>query len=230
MSKRRPVNPYDQMPDRTHHGNLESNLDFLQRTGVLDETGQVLEIGPGKGGLLHHLSESGVDIQAVEINEAFIAAARNRSPHLRLTHVSDTTLPFAEESFDVVLSFDVLEHIPDTDSHLTEVRRVLKPNGRYLLQSPNKWTNVVFETIRWRSFSKWRAHHCSLHSYYGFRRRFAKHGFTVTFHDVAVVTEYFKNKLKAYAGRPGLIMLRLANPDRMPMPLRTNYYIEATKK
>ena len=230
MSDLRPVNPYDRMPDRSHHGNLEANLDFLQRTGVLDEAGRVLEIGPGKGELLHHLTQNGIDIQAVEINESYIAAARSLSSDLRLTQISDTTLPFVDESFDVVLSLDVLEHIPDTDSHLTEVRRVLKPKGRYLLQSPNKWTNIPFETIRWRSFSKWRAHHCSLHSYYEFQRRFSEHGFTVTFHDVPVVTEYFKNKIRAYAGRAGLIMLALANPDRMPMPLRTNFYIEAVKK
>ena len=48
----------------------------------------------------------------------------------------------------------------------TEVRRVLKPGGWLLLQTPNKWTNSIFETIRWRSFSKWRVDHCSLHNYW----------------------------------------------------------------
>ena len=77
------------------------------------------------------------------------------------------------EQFDLVLSFDVIEHIPDTERHLLEVRRVLKPGGSYLLQTPNKWTNSIFETIRWRSVSKWRVDHCSLHTYRQLRQRLA---------------------------------------------------------
>ena len=85
---------------------------------------------------------------------------------LPIDPVEGTALPYPAATFDILISFDVFEHIPDSDAHLREVRRVLRPGGggggRYLLQTPNKWTNSVFETIRWRSLTAWRQDHCSL--------------------------------------------------------------------
>ena len=112
---------------------------------------------------------------------------------------------------------------------LREVARVLVPGGQYLLQTPNKWTNTVFETIRWRSFTAWRADHCALHSYRQIIRRFGRHGFTTTFYPIPVVTDFFRWKVRRYLGAPGLALLAIVNPDRLPMPLRTNFYIKAVK-
>jgi SAM-dependent methyltransferase len=144
--------------------------------------------------------------------------------------VDGPLLPFADASFDVVLSFDVFEHIPDSDAHLREVSRVLKPGGRYLLQTPNKWTNTVFETIRWRSFTSWRHDHCALHSYSQLQRRFERNGFDVRFADIPVVTAFFRRKLRHYLGAIAPLALAVGNPDRLPLPMRTNFYLVASKR
>jgi SAM-dependent methyltransferase len=53
-------------------------------------------------------------------------------------------LPLATASIDLVLSFDVIEHVPDESVVLHEIRRVLKPNGEIVFSVPNKgW---IFET------------------------------------------------------------------------------------
>jgi hypothetical protein len=106
---------------------------------------------------------------------------------------------------------------------------VLKPGGWYLFQTPNKWTNAIFETIRWRSFTKWKIDHCSLHSYRQLERRLSRHGFEVAFDDVRVVTPFFRQKLRRYLGPAGPMMLAVINPDRLPLPLRTNFYVRARK-
>ena len=230
MSRSRVRNEHDKMQDRIHHGNFESNLAFLRAVNLPLKEQKILEIGSGNGAMLHHLVSEGYDVEGVEIDQDCLDKAQQIYGDLPLRRVYGVELPYESGTFDVVLSFDVLEHIPDTDAHLKEVSRVLKRTGSYLLQSPNKWTNSIFETIRWRSFTKWRVHHCSLHSYFGFRRLFDRHGFETTFYDVPVVTDYFKKKIRAYLGRPGLFMLTIANPDRMPMPLRTNFYIKAHKR
>jgi SAM-dependent methyltransferase len=215
-------------PVSTEFGNLDANLRFLDDTRLLHPGLAVLEIGCGTGSLLHRLRSSGVDVVGVETNPVRIEESRRVYDDLPIEKVSGSGLPFPDARFDVVLSFDVFEHIPDSDRHLAEVRRVLKPGGWYLLQTPNKWTNAVFETIRWRGLG-WRIDHCSLHTYRELERRLVAHGFSVAFDDVKVVTPFFREKVRRYLGPLGTLLLAVANPDRFPQPLRTNFYVRARK-
>jgi SAM-dependent methyltransferase len=215
--------------DDAEFGNLEANLRFLEEVGLPPRPARILEIGSGRGTLLADLRARGLDVVGVEISADRIAEARARFGDVPIQQIAGTTLPFADATFDVVLSFDVFEHIPDTDAHIDEVQRVLKPGGWYLLQTPNKWTNAIFETIRWRSLTRWREDHCSLHSYGQLARRFKRHGFEGAFVDVPVVTPFFRKKVRQHLGWPGSLLLAIGNPDRLPRPLRTNFYFRARK-
>jgi SAM-dependent methyltransferase len=210
-------------------GNAEANLRFLEATGGLTPGADVLEIGSGTGGMLQRLRERGLRAQGVEIDPGLIAESRRWFGDLPITPVSGTDLPFSADSFDIVLSFDVLEHIPDTDAHLREVHRVLRAGGLYLLQTPNKWLNVAFETVRWKSFTKFRKDHCSLHTPAQLRRRLAAHGFAPKFFDVPVVNEFFRQKVRRHLGPLGIAALAVVHPDRLPLSWRTNLYVHATK-
>lgn len=222
------TDPIDANPPR-QLGNLAANLQFLEQTGVLSRDSEILEIGSGTGALLHQLRERGFRAQGVELRESFIEQARAWYGDLPVTHVPGLALPFRNQSFDVVISFDVFEHIPDSDAHLDEVVRVLRPGGSYLLQTPNKWTNVVFETIRWRSFTAWREEHCSLHSLAQLEARLRRHGFgSIRAFDIPVVNDFFRAKVRRYAGWPGSLALAVVNPDRLPLRFRTNLYVQAT--
>jgi SAM-dependent methyltransferase len=223
-----PIDPGRRFEERDDYGNYEANLRFLRQAGLERHRGPVLEVGSGKGRLLDLLRREGHDVRGVEISEQLIEESRRLYGDLPVQKVSGHELPFADRTFAAVVSFDVFEHIPDSDAHLREVRRVLKTGGLYLLQTPNKWTNVVFETIRWRSFTAFRVDHCSLHSYREITRRFARHQFDTEFFDVPVVTEFFRWKVRRYLGWPGLALLRVVNPDRFPLALRTNFYVKAT--
>lgn len=223
------VTHVDQEPrGPTQFGNLDANLRFIDDTGVVRPGIRVLEIGSGTGTLLSRLRDRGVDISGVDVNADLVAEARRWHGDLPLHHVQGTAVPFPDRSFDIVMSFDVFEHIPDSDAHLREVVRVLRPGGTYLIQTPNKWTNVVFETIRWRSFTRFRADHCSLHSLAELRARLMRHGFHVRVYDVPVVNAFFRGKVRKFMGWPGTALLRVFNPDRLPQALRTNLYVAAT--
>jgi SAM-dependent methyltransferase len=215
---------------RDDYGNFDANMRFLEAAGALLPGARVLEIGCGKGRMLTELQRRGLDVRGVDTNRWVLDESRRLHGDLPVTLVDGPALPFADQTFEVVLSFDVFEHIRDSDAHLQEVRRVLARGGRYLLQTPNKWTNTVFETIRWRSFTAWREGHCALHTYAQLRRRFARHAFDLRFHDVKVVTEFFRRKVRRYLGPPGLALLSVVNPDRMPISMRTNFYVEAIKR
>jgi SAM-dependent methyltransferase len=211
-------------------GNLEANLRFIEAAGALGPSAEVLEIGTGTGALLRTLLQQGCRIQGVDVSPQLIADANRWFGPLPIQQVDGVALPFPDRSFDVVLSFDVFEHIPDSDAHLEEVRRVLRPGGVYLLQTPNKWSNVLFETIRWRSFTRFREDHCSLHTLGQLTRRFARHGFDARAYDVPVVNDFFRAKVRRYLGAIGVVALRLLNPDRLPLAWRTNLYVRAIRR
>ena len=95
--------------------------------------------GEGYGAAL--LSETAGLVEAVDISEDAISHARQRygtKPGLNF-HISDcTNLPFSDNEFDRVVSFETLEHLVEQEQLLTEFRRVLKPDGFLMLSSPDK--------------------------------------------------------------------------------------------
>ena len=219
----------DQFKNRREFGNFEANLQFLQKTKTLKKGSKILEIGCGKGKLLAYLNDQGFDVVGTEINIDRIREINRINRNITVHLVNDDLLPFQEEKFDLVFSLDVFEHIPASDKHLKEVHRVLKHDGYYLLSTPNKWTNTIFETIRWKSLTRWKHDHCSLHSYGELKKRFIKNGYKIEFFDIPIINEFFSNKVRTYLGSPGVLALKLLNPDRWPRNLKTNFFIKAQK-
>lgn len=212
-------------------GNFDANLRFLEAAGVVGGSAaqrEVLEIGTGTGAMLHALLERGCLARGVELRQDLIDEAKRWYGDLPVQCVTGTALPFPDASLDVVVSLDVFEHIPDSDAHLREVARVLRPGGMYVLQTPNKWMNALFETIRWRSL-KWREDHCSLHTLGQLQARLERHGFAVQAYDIPVVNDFFREKVRRYAGPIGAAALRVVNPDALPLAWRTNLYVRALK-
>lgn len=218
--------------DKAYWGNNPAAIKFLDATGLLTRPRRILEIGCGKGYMLRYLAGQGHDVTGIDMDAAAIAEC---DENLTVHQGPAARLPFADRSFDVVISFDLFEHVPETDDHLREVRRVLRQEGHYLIGTPNKWTNIPFEALRCsRKFGIRHAFdflkppdHCSLHSYRQLRRRLRKHGFGSEFHDIPVVNDFFRDKMKRFTGSLGLMALKLVNPDRLPIPLRTNFFVDA---
>jgi SAM-dependent methyltransferase len=96
-------------------------------------TGRILDAGCGTGGLLKRLANR--KAWGIEIASEGIGLCRRRGLN-NILQASTTSLPFRSESFDVVLSIDVLVHqwVPDDIGALREMHRVLVPGGFILLQ------------------------------------------------------------------------------------------------
>ena len=95
--------------------------------------------GEGYGSAL--LADSASSVEGVDISEKTIEHARQRYGHVQGVgfHVADcTALPFGDNEFDRVVSFETLEHLAEHDQLLAEFRRVLKPDGVLILSSPDK--------------------------------------------------------------------------------------------
>jgi len=118
---------------------IERLLGLGQRSGPL----RLLEIGTGSGAIAHHFASHPsllCDVFAVDVVDK-----RVLRDGFDFQTVSDTALPFPAASFDVVITNHVIEHVGDRDAqlhHLTELRRVLKPDGVGYLAVPNRWMLV----------------------------------------------------------------------------------------
>ncbi|MFR9595923.1 MAG: class I SAM-dependent methyltransferase [Rikenellaceae bacterium] len=98
--------------------------------------GDVLEIGTGSG--------YGVEIIAPKATR-FTTIDKHRPPagvitgeKVEFREATVPPLPFADNSFDCVISFQVIEHITRDKAFVAEVKRVLRPEGRFIVSTPNK--------------------------------------------------------------------------------------------
>jgi ubiquinone/menaquinone biosynthesis C-methylase UbiE len=99
---------------------------------------RVLDLGCGAGDLTADLATVAPQIIGADVAQAALDRARRRHPRLDLRLVPiDGALPFEDGAFDVVWSSEVIEHVADTARWLSEVRRVLAPQGRLLLTTPS---------------------------------------------------------------------------------------------
>ena len=98
--------------------------------------GRVLEIGTGTG--------YGVDIiaphavQYVTLDKCRSEELPEMPSNVEFVQCAVPPLPFEDESFDCVVSFQVIEHIKRDKEFVREVYRVLKPGGRFIVSTPNK--------------------------------------------------------------------------------------------
>lgn len=102
---------------------------------------QVLDAACGEGYGAALLARSAARVSAVDLSAEAVAHARERYGALDTLafHEADVTrLPFEDDQFDAVVSFETLEHLDAQDAMLAEFRRVLKPEGFLLISSPDK--------------------------------------------------------------------------------------------
>jgi SAM-dependent methyltransferase len=69
-----------------------------------------------------------------------------QNPHLddaRVLDLSSGLIPYPDRSFDLVFADNVMEHVADPMQALSEIARVLKPGGRFLAKTPNKWHYIA---------------------------------------------------------------------------------------
>jgi SAM-dependent methyltransferase len=101
----------------------------------------LLDVGCNVGELLEycHKLYPLMHLAGVEINRAALERARQRLPFTELYSSSAVEMPFADQSFDCITCIETLEHIPAQlrKQCLREIRRVLKPGGRFVLRVPH---------------------------------------------------------------------------------------------
>ena len=108
---------------------------FPWAIGDVDLRGHVLELGSGSGAMALELLDRYPDIRlvATDVDPAMRAAATARleefGERVEVREADATHLPFADASFDAVVTFIMLHHVIDWEQALAQIARVLRPGG-----------------------------------------------------------------------------------------------------
>lgn len=119
----------------------QTAAEFVTKYGLKDK--KVLEVGAGSG-LLQDIVE---DYTALDIS-----ASARQFFHKPFVEASATDMPFPDNSFDALWSIWVLEHIPNPEKALLEMRRVVKPDGHVFLRVRNDVDRYAAQGYRVRSY------------------------------------------------------------------------------
>lgn len=120
----------------------------------LDEDKHVLEIGFGEGYGANLLARHLESITAVDVNKKAVEYANQKysGENCTFIHFDGHELPYRDEEFDAVISFQVIEHIEDDKNFVKEIHRVLKQGEKAILTTPNRETRLKPGEEPWNEF------------------------------------------------------------------------------
>jgi ubiquinone/menaquinone biosynthesis C-methylase UbiE len=130
----RPITSY---PDK-----LAKRLCELHR---IPHGAKLLEVGAGRPDVLNGFKRQGLQVFGCDISPASKEACEKDKIPFKLVDFVKHALPYKDNSFDVVYSKSVIEHMPEVLEFVTECRRVLKPGGIFLALTPD-W-NANYKTF-----------------------------------------------------------------------------------
>ena len=101
---------------------------------------EVLEAGCGEGYGADLISRVARRVTALDYDKTTVAHVRARYPRVEVMHGNLAELPLADASVDVVVNFQVIEHLWDQTQFVRECARVLRPSGLLMVSTPNRIT------------------------------------------------------------------------------------------
>ena len=120
---------FEKMYQIVKNSALKSKLKLINSES---QKGTILDIGAGTGDFLTVLKNDGWQITGIEPNEKAKAIAISKG-----ITFADSLEGLQNNSFDVITMWHVLEHVPDVEKQISELKRLLKPNGTIFIAVPN---------------------------------------------------------------------------------------------
>ncbi len=121
----------------------ETSIEHLHRYAIAMElvnNKKVLDIACGEGYGSNLLAKNASHVTGVDINADIIkqATAKYQKQNLEFLTGTVENIPAADKQFEVVISFETLEHIADHNKMMAEIKRVLLPGGLLIISTPDK--------------------------------------------------------------------------------------------
>jgi 2-polyprenyl-3-methyl-5-hydroxy-6-metoxy-1,4-benzoquinol methylase len=137
---------------------------------------KLLDAGCGTGWFSKWACDRNADVTSMDLGEKLLARVAQKCSSTRVVG-SILEIPFPDNTFDIVVSSEVIEHVPDPYKAMQELYRVLKPGGTMVLTTPNKiwyfsiWIANTFKLRPYQGLENWTG-------WFQMKRRLKKIGFT----------------------------------------------------
>ena len=133
-------NAYDVFSPDTN----ERLIDIFVRLSGLPKGARIADLGCGSGVFSSVLQRRGYTCTGVDLSPALIRIAKEKYPGIEFIEGDVENLPFADASFDGVLLAGVLHHFSERGAFLAEVKRILKPGGKFVAFDPNRMNPAMY--------------------------------------------------------------------------------------
>ena len=180
------------IPEKVETDLLNEHLCRYLFAQMLLDDAVVLDMGSGVGYGSQLLAAKARSVISVDIVEECIRYAVKKYPDENIDYlVADGhSIPLTSQSVDVIVSFELIEHLKDQSPHLLELDRVLKPEGFLVISTPNR----IFYTEERKEINPFHTHEFDFQEYVTFLK--------TTFPCVNV---YFQNHIESlFIGNPSL--------------------------
>ena len=208
--------------------------------------GHLVDFGCGNGAQTLLFAEYFDRLTGVDASEVYLEdfrreiVARGLEDRIQVVATDGGPIPLPDGTADVVTSFTVLEHVPDEQEALAEMRRILRPGGKLIITVPNRWW--IFEThgadlpllpwnrvplVSWwpkKLHDRWAR--ARIYGRRGIEKLLVQSGFTIesSFRMTAPMDMITWRPLR------GLVRSVLFRPDRAPTPFQaTEIVVAATR-
>ena len=117
--------------------------------------------GTGYGSQLLATSGGAASVCGVDISESAVRFAQEHfaAPNLKFIVASAEKLsPLPDQEFDLVVSFETIEHLPNVQTYLGEIKRILRPGGQFLVSTPDRRIGSVMYLFTRRPANQFHVH------------------------------------------------------------------------
>lgn len=179
---------------------------------------RVLDIACGMGYGSAELAHVATRVVGMDVsNEAVLAAgALYQAPNLQFITAPAQHIPFDDQSFDLIVAFEVIEHLSDWPTLLAEARRLLAPGGQFIVSTPNQ--EYYAETRRLAGPNPYHVHEFQYDEFHGELNRF-----------FPSVTMFLQNHVEAIAFHPstggGTVISGLSSDRAAPQPQSSHFFL-----
>lgn len=128
---------FEYQTNKWHRIRIEKSLEMIKEYKNEKQTSlRALDIGCGDGNVAEKIKSIGIETYGIDVSSGQLKKAEKKGIHIQEGDIQKT-LPYEDNSFDVVFAGEVIEHIADPRNFVTEINRILKTGGLFIVTTPN---------------------------------------------------------------------------------------------